>query len=265
MFPLFKKGDEGGFMADLPYRLSLAGGWIDQPFVSRLNPDPVGSMVVVSLEPSIPFKERAGMATSTRKTAAKLWGGALPRRDPARLVRELYAAENAGLNEPSGSQDMIGLIYPGASRLDYDANVEDGLFPAHIESTVDPGIVDWLERVLHLVPVAPRPQGYNPLGVKNLDPGWIQRLGRSGRDCFEAILKCDPSALGAALNECMLCWEALLPQTVRHPTIREDLMGILGEYQARFPGAMYSGCGGGYLIVVAETPVAEGIRIKIRT
>jgi hypothetical protein len=119
-------------------------------------------MVVVSLEPSIPFKERAGMATSTRKTAAKLWGGALPRRDPARLVRELYAAENAGLNEPSGSQDMIGLIYPGASRLDYDANVEDGVFPAHIESTVDPGIVDWLERVLLLVPVAPRPQGYNP-------------------------------------------------------------------------------------------------------
>jgi hypothetical protein len=42
-------------------------------------------------------------------------------------------------------------------------------------------------------------------------------------------------------------------------------MGFLSKYQARFPGAMYSGCGGGYLIVVAETPVAEGIRIKIRT
>jgi len=28
------------------------------------------------------------------------------------LVRELYRAENDGKAEPSGSQDMIGLIYP---------------------------------------------------------------------------------------------------------------------------------------------------------
>ncbi len=27
----------------------MAGGWIDQPFVSTLNPEPPGSMVVVSL------------------------------------------------------------------------------------------------------------------------------------------------------------------------------------------------------------------------
>ena len=24
-----------------PYRMAFAGGWIDQPFVSRLNPDPL--------------------------------------------------------------------------------------------------------------------------------------------------------------------------------------------------------------------------------
>jgi hypothetical protein len=31
----------------IPYRLQLADGWIDQPFVSRLNPKPPGAMVVV--------------------------------------------------------------------------------------------------------------------------------------------------------------------------------------------------------------------------
>src|SRR5690349_21168929 len=31
----------------IPNRLQLAGGWIDQPFVSRHNPKPPGSMVVV--------------------------------------------------------------------------------------------------------------------------------------------------------------------------------------------------------------------------
>jgi hypothetical protein len=35
----------------IPHRLALAGGWIDQPFVSRLNPEPPGSMAVISLDP----------------------------------------------------------------------------------------------------------------------------------------------------------------------------------------------------------------------
>ena len=97
----------------IPYRLALAGGWIDQPFVSRLNPKPPGSMVVVAVEPEFWFMERAGIATGTRVIATKRWKGKLPARPPAELVRELYEAENAGKAEPSGSQDMIGLIYPG--------------------------------------------------------------------------------------------------------------------------------------------------------
>ena len=40
----------------LPYRLQMAGGWIDQPFVSSLDPDPPGSMVVVSLLPTSPAR-----------------------------------------------------------------------------------------------------------------------------------------------------------------------------------------------------------------
>jgi hypothetical protein len=39
----------------------FACGWIDQPFVSRLNPAPPGSTVVVSLEPDQWFTERSGM------------------------------------------------------------------------------------------------------------------------------------------------------------------------------------------------------------
>jgi hypothetical protein len=33
-------------IGSIPNRLQLAGGWIDQPFVSRHNPQPPGSMVV---------------------------------------------------------------------------------------------------------------------------------------------------------------------------------------------------------------------------
>src|SRR5512140_3047657 len=100
--------------------MAFAGGWIDQPFLSRLNPQPPGSMVVVSLQPTLRFMEFSGMGTSTRKVALKLWGAGLPEGDPAELVRQLYAEENRGKAEPSGSQDMAGIVYAGISRLDYD-------------------------------------------------------------------------------------------------------------------------------------------------
>jgi hypothetical protein len=254
----------GDLIGAIPYRMAFAGGWIDQPFISRLNPTPPGSMVVVSLEPQFPFMERCGMGTSTRRVAMQLWGNGLPDRSPALLVRELYNTENADRTEPSGSQDMAGLIYPGINRLDYDYTIEGGYFPAHVESNTDPAVARWLEDVIHVVPIAPRPDGYGPLGEKHLDAEWIRRLGQTGKDCFAAIAAQNVIRLGAAMNECMACWEALLPQTVRHPTIKIDLMALLKYYQTRYAGAMYSGCGGGYLYVVSEEPVPGSIRVKIR-
>jgi hypothetical protein len=244
--------------------MAFAGGWIDQPFVSQLNPDPPGSMVVVALEPTFRFMDRAGMSTGTRKVATRLWNGRLPQGDPARLVRELYEEENRGLAEPSGSQDMIGLIYPGVNRLDFDAAHAGGVFPVHIESNNDPAVARWLEEVIHVLPVEPRPQGYNPLGVKNLDPQLVRRLGQTGADCYDAILARDAEALGRSMNDCMACWQSMLPQVVRHPTISVDLTGLLGYYQSKYAGAMYSGCGGGYLYVVSDRPVPGAFHVSVR-
>ena len=257
--------DISALIGRIPHRLALAGGWIDQPFVSALNPDPPGSMVVVGLEADCWFMDRAGIASGTRKVARRIWNGTLPDRPREELVRELYEAENQGCPEPSGSQDMIGLIYPGVNRLDYDAAHEGGYFPVHVESNCDPGIARWLERVLQLVPINQRPEGYNPLGVKNLDPEWIGRLGQSGRRCYEAILRRNVRALGDSMNLCMQCWESILPHTVEHPTILMDLRAILANFQSRYPGAMYSGCGGGYLMVASEADVPGSLRVRVRT
>jgi hypothetical protein len=248
----------------IPNRLQLAGGWIDQPFVSRHNPRPPGSMVVVQIEPDFRPMDRSGFASGTRAIAMKLWKGKLPNRPAGELVRELYAAENKGKAEPSGSQDMIGLVYAGVSRLDYDYRIEGGVFPSHIELCNSTKVARWLEKVLQLIAVGPRPEGYSPLGVKNLKPLWIGRLGQCGRDCYQAIVNQDVKALGAALNMNMKCWERLLPQVVRHPLLGVDLMPLLTAYQREYPGAMYSGCGGGYLIVVSEKPVPGAFRVNIR-
>lgn len=251
-------------LGTLPNRLQLAGGWIDQPFVSRHNPQPPGAMVVVQIEPNFRPMDRSGLATGTRAVALKLWKGKLPHRPREQLVRELYEAENRGKATPSGSQDMVGLIYPGVSRLDYDFAANGGVFPVHVESLNDAREARWLENVLHLLPVEPRPEGYSPLGVRNLGPRWVARLGQAGRDCFDAIRRRDLAALGASLNRNMKCWETLLPHVVRHPLLKVDLMTLLKAYQRRYSGAMYSGCGGGYLIVVSDTPVPGAFKVNVR-
>ncbi|HEV2435285.1 MAG TPA: hypothetical protein VG077_04745 [Verrucomicrobiae bacterium] len=253
------------WLGPIPHRLQLAGGWIDQPFVSRHNPEPHGSMVVVQIEPDFCPMDRSGIASGTRTVAMRIWRGKLPNRAPEALVRELYEAENKGKAEPSGSQDMIGLVYPGINRLDYSFKVHGGIFPLHIESCNSPRVARWLETVLHLIAVEPRPKGYHPLGVKNLDPKWVARLGQSGRNCFDAIVGMDVEALGASFRLNMKCWETLLPQVVRHPLLRPDLPALLKAYQRQYPGAMYSGCGGGYLIVVSPEPVPGAFQVKVRT
>lgn len=251
-------------IGDIPYRLALAGGWIDQPFVSRHNPRPPGAMVVVGIEPTFRFMERSGLATGTREVANKLWKGRLPKGEPAALARQLYDVENRGRPDPSGSQDMIGLIYPGVNRLDYNFSHDGGVFPARIEPLNDLRAIRWLEKVIHILPVAPRPDGYTPLGNEMLHPRWIARLGQTGHDCFAAIRRRDVTALGASFNECMKCWEAILPGTVRHPAIKTDLVALLRAYQSIYPGAMYSGCGGGYLYVASEKSVPGAFHITIR-
>ncbi|MCE0499407.1 MAG: hypothetical protein LV481_15815 [Methylacidiphilales bacterium] len=251
-------------LGSMANRLQLAGGWIDQPFVSRHNPKPPGSMVVVQIEPDFRPMDRSGIASGTRAVAMKIWKGKLPHRPPEDLVRELYEAENKGKAEPSGSQDMIGLVYPGVNRLDYDFKIHGGVFPSHIESCNSPKVARWLGKVLHLLPVEQRPDGYSPLGKKNLAPKWVARLSQSGKDCYDAIVKMNAKALGASLNLNMKCWEALLPHVVRHPLLRPDLMPLLKAYQRQFLGAMYSGCGGGYLIVVSNEPVPGAFNVNPR-
>ena len=78
--------------------------------------------------------------------------------------------------------------------------------------------------------------------------------------CFDAIIAHDIRALGESMNECMLCWEQILPGTVHYHTIKTDLMSLLKHYPF-----MYSGCGGDYLYVVSNTQVSGAFHIKVRT
>jgi hypothetical protein len=237
-----------------PYRVCLAGGWMDQPWVSEIHP---GSVVVAQIWPTVDFNDRSGMATSSRKVAIELWGDKYPDGDPVQNAKLLFGAENPpGSEYISGSQDHIGLLMPGVSRLDYNGK----FWPANIENTQEKENCEWLSEVLHLVPLQPRPEGYNPILTKNLEKSVINELGKAGEKCYQAILNKDVQLLGESMTETLMCWSKILPETVPG-WIMEELQN---NYFPNYPGAITSGSGGGYIIVASKKPVDGAIKIKVR-
>ncbi len=237
-----------------PYRVCLAGGWVDQPWVSEICP---GSVVVAQIWPTIGFNDRSGMATSSRRVGIELWGDQLPDGDPVRNAQLLFGAENPpGSDYISGSQDHIGLLVPGISRLDYNGR----FWPQHIENIRDAETCEWLSEVLHFAPLQPRPEGYNPVSEKNLTRELVKRLGESGENCFEAILKKDVKLLGESMKETFLCWSEMLPHTVPGWVMDE----MQANYFPRYSGAITSGSGGGYIVFPSEETVEGTLKIKVK-
>jgi cytidyltransferase-like protein len=237
-----------------PYRICIAGGWIDQPWVSEINP---GSVVVAQLRPTIEFNDRSGMATSSRKIAIELWNGSIPEGDPVRNAKLLFGAENPpDCRYVSGSQDQIGLLVPGISRLWY----EGGYWPERIDNCLEPEICEWLSDVLHLVPVDSRPPGFDPIVVKNLERDFIRELGESGTLCWESILKKDINGLGRSMTMSFLAWRKILPNTVPDWVMKE----MEKKYLPFYPGAITSGSGGGYIVVASENEIKGGMKVRVR-
>jgi cytidyltransferase-like protein len=236
---------------ELPYRLCLAGGWMDQPFVSKYHP---GSVVVVNIHPTIEFNLRSGMATSTRNVWKRIQPYHLFPDDPVELAKLLFGYENPpGTKYVSGSQDHLGLTLPGANRLWYDGRY----WPERIDSTVDAGICDWLEQSLCLVELYERPPGYDPLTDQRMTVERVKRLGQAGDACWEAILAKDICRLGQALTATHRAWGEILPLTTN-----AQIEAELERYKCY--GRITSGCGGGYIIMATDQEVANSLRIKVR-
>jgi cytidyltransferase-like protein len=237
-----------------PYRLCLAGGWLDQPWVSKIHP---GSVVVAQIWPSMDFNGRSGLATSSRDFGIKIWGDRYPDGDPVENAKILFGAENPpGKDYVSGSQDHLGLLLPGINNLYYNG----GYWPEKIDSLADKETCDWLSEVLNLVKLKPRPDGYNPLKEMHLEKRFIKELGEAGFSCWEGIRNKDIISLGRGLTNTILSWKKILPLTVPDIIMKE----LETKYFCNYPGAITSGAGGGYIIVASDKPVDGAMKIKIR-
>jgi cytidyltransferase-like protein len=238
----------------MPYRIDLAGGWLDQPFVSALYPGPV---LTVSIEPTIPFNERSGMATSTRNSALDLWGPKLPPGDPEKLAKILFAYDNPpGTKEISGSQDAIGIVLAGLNQSFY----EGGYWPSCINKVDDELSLQFIEKSLYLVPLGERDAGYNPLSDTHISREAAKALSEAADGCWKAILEHDRSRFGFFMRCSFDAQIAMFPNMV------SDLVeGMIERYRDVALGWKLSGAGGGgYLILVADTPIPNAIRIHIR-
>ena len=238
----------------IPFRVDLAGGWLDQPFVSKYCS---GSTVVASIEPHEDFCERSGLAGGTRNSAIRLWGESLPQDDLHRLAKILFAYDNPPGTYPiAGSQDAIGIVLPGINRLDYDGDY----WPVVIDSVLSEDVISWLESLLHLVPLSPRPPGFSVLEVTTIVRNRVQALSAAAQACWNAILEKDARQLGASVTASFDAQVSLFPNMVT-----DQVRQAIERYRSAALGWKVSGAGGGgYLMVVSQLEVPGALRVRIR-
>lgn len=238
----------------IPYRIDLAGGWLDQPFVSKYYP---GAVITISIEPTIEFNDRSGMATSTRRHAIDLWGPRLPPGDAQKLAKILFSYDNPpGTKEISGSQDAIGIVCPGLNKSWYEGEY----WPARIDSVNDEPILQFVEKSLYLLPLGPRGADFNVIYNTNINRERAKALSDATEACWEAISQKDIVRFGQYVRESFEAQVAMFPNMV-NPMVIE----MVEQNRHRALGWKLSGAGGGgYLILVADRPVENAIQVIAR-
>ncbi|MBI1373854.1 MAG: adenylyltransferase/cytidyltransferase family protein [Phycisphaera sp.] len=238
----------------LPFRIEIAGGWLDQPFISRLHP---GAVIVASIEAGEGFVQYTGLAASSRNSAIELWGGALPTGDAVRHAQMLFAYDNAPgrSSHVSGSQDHLGLLLPGVNRLDYAGEY----WPQAIASITDESTLAWLESVLRLVPLCARDESFDPLANMRPSAASAKQLAAATDNCWRAIESRNAAALGESLTA-SLCAQLEMFTAMAPPHILRQVQSIA----ASGLGAKMSGAGGGGYVLAVASNAAEGIPIRIR-
>ena len=172
----------------MPYRIDLAGTWIDQPYVSKYG---AGSAITASIEPTIEFNERSGMATSTRKKAIELWNDHLPLEKPEKLAKTLFRYDNdPGTKEVSGSQDSIGITMPGINKFFYE---KGKYWPSRFETISDLSVIRWLEDKICMVTLWPRPADFNVLKETHINTPNVKKLTEAADLAWEGLLEKDIS------------------------------------------------------------------------
>ncbi len=238
----------------IPYRIDLAGGWLDQPFINKLES---GAVITICIEPEYEFNDRSGMATSSRKKAIELWQTNIPEGDKEKLAKTLFCFENPpGTAYVSGSQDAIGIVMPGLSRLQYD----NGYWPTSIENRTDEDLLQWIEKRIWILPLYPRHNDYDVMADTNITAENVKSLSLASENCWQAIVSRNAKKWGFYTTEAFNAQKCIFPNMVPN-----DVYDIIKQYENDALGWKISGAGGGgYLVFISEKPLEKCFQITIR-
>ncbi len=241
-------------ISQMPFRIDLAGGWLDQPYVSKYHS---GDVITISLEPTIEFNERSGMASSTRRAAIELWGPRIPPENYEKLAKILFCYDNPpGTEIISGSQDSIGIVFPGLARAHYEGEY----WPTTIEHVMDEQKLKFIENALYLVMLGPRGDEYDVLANTDINEEKAKALAIATEQCWDAINKEDLRAFGASIRATFEAQVAMFPNM-----LTDAGKDLIEKYRDKALGWKLSGAGGGgYLILVSDTPIENATQIYIR-
>ena len=238
----------------IPSRIDLAGGWLDQPWVSMYAPGPV---ITMSIQHNEAFYGRGGMASSTRDRAIKLWGDHLPPIDPAQAAEILFAYDNIpGCEFISGSQDALGICLPGVHCLQYTAKY----WPTNIKTLIDPQILSWLEKRIKLLPLGPRPGSYSVLSRTSITKAWAKQLADAANNTWDAVVRTDFDDFASSVYDSFVAQCAMFPLMADDDTISK-----VGDYRDLGYGAKITGAGGGgFLVIITEDDIPGSIEVQSR-
>ena len=238
----------------LPYRIDLAGTWIDQPYVSKYHP---GWALTLSLEPIIEYNERCGMSTSTRNAAKKIWPYYLPMEKPEKLAEILFKFENTpGSTLISGAQDSIGICMPGLTRHYYD----NAYWPLKFESDHSEETLAWLEKHLHMALLWPREPDLDLLKETYISKENVSALSSAAEEVWDAIQNKDLQKFAEGFSKSFQAQIKMFPAMVN-----DRINAEIEKYKDKALAWKLAGAGGGgYLILVSDKPIDGTMRISIR-
>jgi galactokinase/mevalonate kinase-like predicted kinase len=156
----------------------------------------------------------------------------------------------------SGSQDSIGIVFPGLANAYYEGEY----WPSRIQHVQDAGTLQFVENALYLVSLGPRQADFDVLANTDITPIKAQALADAAESCWQAILDHDIVRFGHYFRASFEAQVAMFPHM-----LDGDVQSLINQYRDLALGWKLSGAGGGgYLILVADQPVENAVRVIAR-
>jgi len=234
----------------IPESLDLAGGWLDQPQVSKYAPGPAVSISIHPLD---------GISSTTRSAAIELWNARLPSDQPEKLAKILFGYSNLpGTKQVNGSKAAIGVTFAGLTRADYAGKY----WPERINSLQDEQILKFIEDTLYLLPLDPQPGGPLALQSAQITPRTARAHMRAAEACWQALLDRDVVAFGKSMRASFEAQTVILSAVLQQ---NEAPLELIARQRGRALGWKICSLGErSALLLVSDQPVENATRVCIQ-